>query len=297
MLDLITQLTTLSISFLAGFIGSLTGIGGGVIIVPVLTILFNLPIKEAIAISIVTVIATSISGGSSYVEQRITNIRLAVFLETSTVLGALIGATLLLIVRGEYLYIVFSSLATYLALSQLVSTRMEIRKMKEMGFSIVDQDKISKYLQLEGEYYDESINKRISYKVKNSILGWIVSLFAGLGSGLLGIGGGVFKVSVMNVHMNIPIKVAVATSKFMIGVTASTSAIIYLLNGLLNPFNLSYIAPAALGTILGATVGTRIMNKLRIRLLKIVFGILMLYIAYSMLSKGLLAILGVKLPP
>lgn len=297
MLDLITQLTTLSISFLAGFIGSLTGIGGGVIIVPVLTILFNLPIKEAIAISIVTVIATSISGGSSYVEQRITNIRLAVFLETSTVLGALIGATLLLIVRGEYLYIVFSSLATYLALSQLVSTRMEIRKMKEMGFSIVDQDKISKYLQLEGEYYDESINKKISYKVKNSILGWIVSLFAGLGSGLLGIGGGVFKVSVMNVHMNIPIKVAVATSKFMIGVTASTSAIIYLLNGLLNPFNLSYIAPAALGTILGATVGTRIMNKLRIRLLKIVFGILMLYIAYSMLSKGLLAILGVKLPP
>lgn len=293
MLDAFSQILFFAITFVAGFLGALMGIGGGIIIVPVLTIIFNVPIKEAIAISVTTVVATSISGGSSYVEQRITNIRLAMFLETSTTLGAFIGALLVLFVAGEYLYVVFALLAFYLAISQILSVRKEVRRMSNNDFLKVSQDRVSKFLSLKGDYFDESINRKIEYVVKNSFVGWIISFFAGLGSGLLGIGGGVFKVSAMNVFMNVPLKVAVATSKFMIGVTAATSAILYYVSGLLN---LEYVAPAALGTMLGATVGTAIMNKLKVKWLKILFFIIMCYIGYNMLGKGILLTTGIRLP-
>ena len=293
MLEVTSQLTLLGWTFVAGFLGALMGIGGGIIIVPALTIIFGVPIKEAIAISIVTVVATSISGGSSYVEQRITNIRLAIFLETSTTIGAFIGALLVLIVSGNYLYVVFALLAFYLALSQILSVKREVKRTESNDFMNVTQDRVSKYLNLRGDYFDMSINHKVEYLVKNSIIGWIVSFLAGLGSGLLGVGGGIFKVSVMNIFMNVPLKAAVATSKFMIGVTAATSAILYFVAGLLN---LEYIAPAALGTMLGASVGTALMNRIRVKWLKVFFFLLMCYIGYNMLGKGLLLTLGLRLP-
>ena len=293
MLEVTSQLTLLGWTFVAGFLGALMGIGGGIIIVPVLTIIFGVPIKEAIAISIVTVVATSISGGSSYVEQRITNIRLAIFLETSTTIGAFIGALLVLIVSGNYLYVVFALLAFYLALSQILSVKREVKRTESNDFMNITQDRVSKYLNLRGDYFDMSINHKVEYLVKNSIIGWIVSFLAGLGSGLLGVGGGIFKVSVMNIFMNVPLKAAVATSKFMIGVTAATSAILYFVAGLLN---LEYIAPAALGTMLGASVGTALMNRIRVKWLKVFFFLLMCYIGYNMLGKGLLLTLGLRLP-
>ncbi|MEM0385229.1 MAG: sulfite exporter TauE/SafE family protein [Nitrososphaeria archaeon] len=293
MIDALSQIFFFFITLMAGFLGALMGIGGGIIVVPALTILFGIPIKEAIAISIVTVVATSISGGSSYVEQRITNIRLAVFLETSTTLGAFIGALLVLFVAGEHLYILFSIFAFYLAFSQMFSVKKEIKKMENNDFMTVSQDRISKFFNLMGDYFDESVNRRINYLVKNSMIGWMISFFAGLGSGLLGIGGGVFKVSAMNTFMNVPLKAAVATSKFMIGVTAATSAILYYVSGLLN---LELVAPAALGTMLGATIGTAIMNKLKVKWLKILFFALMCYIGYNMLGKGLILTFGLHLP-
>jgi uncharacterized membrane protein YfcA len=293
MLEVTSQLTLLGWTFVAGFLGALMGIGGGIIIVPALTIIFGVPIKEAIAISIVTVVATSISGGSSYVEQRITNIRLAIFLETSTTIGAFIGALLVLIVSGNYLYVVFALLAFYLALSQILSVKREVKRTESNDFMNITQDRVSKYLNLRGDYFDMSINHKVEYLVKNSIIGWIVSFLAGLGSGLLGVGGGIFKVSVMNIFMNVPLKAAVATSKFMIGVTAATSAILYFVAGLLN---LEYIAPAALGTMLGASVGTALMNRIRVKWLKVFFFLLMCYIGYNMLGKGLLLTLGLRLP-
>jgi uncharacterized membrane protein YfcA len=293
MLAVQLQLVLLGLTFVAGFLGALLGIGGGIIIIPVLTLVFGVPIKEAIAISIVTVVATSISGGSSYVEQRITNIRLAIFIETSTTLGAFIGALLVLSIPGNYLYVVFALLAFYLAVSQIFSVKREAERTKSNNFMNITQDKVSKYLNLRGDYFDVSINRKVEYLVKNSILGWVVSFFAGLGSGLLGVGGGVFKVPIMNLFMNVPLKVAVATSKFMIGVTAATSAILYFVTGLLN---LDYIAPAALGTTLGATVGTVLMNKIKVKWLKILFFLLLCYVGYNMLCKGLLLTLGVRLP-
>jgi len=293
MLEITHQLTFLGLTFAAGFIGALLGIGGGIIIVPALTIMFGVPIKEAIAISIVTVVATSISGGSSYVEQRITNIRLAIFLETSTTIGAFVGAMLVLVVSGNYLYVVFALLAFYLAASQILSVKREVKRTESNDFMNITQDRVSRYLNLRGEYFDAAINHKVEYLVKNSILGWIVSFFAGLGSALLGVGGGIFKVSLMNIFMNVPLKAAVATSKFMIGVTAATSAILYFVAGLVN---LEYLAPAALGTMLGATVGTALMNKIKVGWLKVFFFLLMCYIGYNMLGKGLLLTLGMRLP-
>jgi len=293
MLEVTSQLTLLGLTFIAGFIGALMGIGGGIIIVPALTIIFGVPIKEAIAISIVTVIATSISGGSSYVEQRITNIRLAIFLESSTTIGAFIGALLLLIVSGNYLYVIFALLAFYLAASQILSVKREVKRTESNDFMNITQDRVSRSLNLRGDYFDAAINHKVEYLVKNSLLGWMISFFAGLGSALLGIGGGVFKVSIMNIFMNVPLKAAVATSKFMIGVTAATSAILYFVAGLLN---LEYIAPAALGTMLGATAGTLLMNRIKVKWLKVFFFLLMCYIGYNMLGKGLLLLSGLRLP-
>jgi len=293
MLDLISQLTFFCITIFAGFLGALIGIGGGIIMVPALTFLFDLPIQQAIAVSIVGVVATSISGGSSYVDQRITNIRLAIFLETSTTFGAFLGALLVVLISGNFLYIIFSFFALFIATTQIFSLKKEVKKMEKNDFKNIKQDRISKLLSLGGDYIDGNTKTKIEYIIKGSPIGWLISFFAGLGSGLLGIGGGVFQVSAMNIFMNVPMKVAVATSKFMIGVTAATSAILYYVSGVLR---LEYIAPAALGVMIGATLGTMIMNKLKVKWLKVIFFFLMTYIGYSMLGKGILLTFGIHLP-
>jgi uncharacterized membrane protein YfcA len=293
MLDLISQLTFFCISLFAGFLGALMGIGGGIILVPTLTFLFDLPIQQAIAVSIVSVVATSISGGSSYVDQRITNIRLAIFLETSTTLGAFLGALLVVMISGNFLYFIFAFLVFFMATTQIFSLRKEVKKMVKNDFTNVKQDKVSKLLSLNGNYIDGNTKSKIEYMIKGSPIGWLISFFAGVGSGLLGIGGGVFQVSAMNLFMNVPLKVAVATSKFMIGVTAATSAVLYYISGVLK---LGYIAPAALGVMIGATAGTMIMNKLKVKWLKIIFFFLMIYIGYNMLGKGILLTFSIRLP-
>ena len=276
----------------AGFVGALMGLGGGLIFVPVLTSVFDIPIHTAITVSIISVIATSISGGSAYVKQRITNIRLAMFLETSTSLGAFIGALLVLTTPKSLLYLLFSTFAFYVVFLQIRSLRAGGRGVEIEGFKDASPDVVSRYLHLSGEYFDESELSNVEYTVRGSIMGWLVSFIAGVGSGMLGIGGGFFKVSAMNLFMNVPLKVAIATSKFMIGVTAATSAIIYYISGVVR---LDLVAPVAIGTILGASLGTKVMNRLRVKLLKVVFTAIVCYLGYSMLRKGLL-ILGVTLP-
>ena len=292
-LDYIFQAKLFLMAIIAGFLGALMGIGGGIIIVPTLTSVFNLPIREAIAVSIVSVIATSISGKSTYFKQGMTNVRLAIFLETSTAIGALIGAMLVLIVPGSLLYLIFSSFTFYVGISQLYSLKAEVRRISSDEFRRAKPDVVSAYLSLSGEYFDEAERTKVEYVVKNSIAGWLVSLLAGIGSGMLGIGGGFLKVSAMNVFMNVPLKVAIATSKFMIGVTAATSAIIYYVCGLIN---FSAVAPTALGTTTGAILGTGVMNKIRVKWLKIAFSLLTFYLGYSMLRKGVLSLFGVALP-
>jgi uncharacterized membrane protein YfcA len=145
-------------------------------------------------------------------------------------------------------------------------------------------DKIENYLELEDSYYDKALNKRIDYKVHNPLLGSTVSFLAGIGSGLLGIGGGIIKVAAMNGLMKIPIKVSVATSKFMIGVTAAASSLLYFLSGAVDSY---IVAPIALGTILGASIGSRLMNKFKSKYIKLLFTIIAGYLSIRMILKGL----------
>jgi len=279
-------------AIVAGFIGALMGVGGGIIIVPVLTIYLGVPIHVAIAASIASVIATSNAGGSGYLEQKITNVKLAFFLEMFTTLGALSGSVLALYMNNQSLFLLFGLMLLYLTYVVFSIRNLDEVKFATGAFIKARQDRVTAFLGLRGSYRDQVEGRDVEYVVNGSLPGSVIGYFAGVGSGLLGIGGGVFKVSAMNRYMNVPMKVAVATSKFMIGVTAAVSAIIYFAAGQLNFY---VLAPVAMGTTLGATVGTWYMNRIKARDLKIVFSIILLYMGYTMLARGLVSF-GIVLP-
>lgn len=281
------------IAIFAGFFGALVGIGGGVIIVPALSLLFHLPIHMAIAASIVSVIATSIAGALSYVDQQITNVRLGMFLEVSTTFGALIGALVGVLLHGYVLSLIFGGLIFYMAIMSYRTRNVEERMIESGGYENGKSDRITRALMLEGSYHDEALKRDVSYRATKPIEGSLVASLAGVGSGLLGIGGGVIKVAAMNSMMGIPMKASVATSKFMIGVTAATSAVVYFIAGGINVY---VVAPVAIGTMLGATGGSAVMNKLHSKVIKTIFFVLMIYLGYQMIAKGLLMGFDVKLP-
>ena len=280
-------------SIAAGFIGALMGIGGGTVIVPLLTAVFGVDVKEAIAVSIVCVIATGIAGASRYIKQNITNIRLAMFLEVSTTAGALSGALLTIAAPRALLYLILSLILFYLSVSQVLTSRKEEEMVEKGEFAKLEEDLIARKLGLSGSYYDLAERIKVEYKVRRSLWGLAASYIAGLTSGLLGIGGGVLKVSLMNQLMNIPIKASIGTSKMMIGITASAGAAVYFLRGMVNT---SLVAPIALGVTLGASIGTFVMNRLKVASLKRAFGVLLLYFAYAMMAKCLYMITGIALP-
>jgi hypothetical protein len=291
---LISYILMFLIAIFAGFFGALVGIGGGIVIVPALSIIFHLPVHTAIAASIVSVIATSIAGARSYVDQQITNVRLGMFLEISTTLGALVGTLIGVMVHGWILAEIFAALILYMAVFSF-RTRKTEDKMIETGIydNGIPRDRISRSLKLAGNYHDAAMGAEVNYQATRAIEGSLISSLAGIGSGMLGIGGGVIKVAAMNSLMGIPMKVAVATSKFMIGVTASISAVVYFIAGGIDFY---VVAPVALGTMLGATLGSAVMNKLHSRVIKTVFFILMLYLGYQMFAKGLSTGFNINLP-
>jgi len=277
-------LTLFGAACLAGFFGALLGSGGGVFIVPVMVLAFHLPIKIAVAASLVSVIATSNAGGSSYVDQRITNLRLAMFLEVATTVGALVGAVLALYLQEWVMLLIFAAMLAYMAWAAFTTRNLDDRRIASGDFARVKPDRLSAYLNLRSDYYDEAARKEVEYVVTSGPLGAGIASLAGLSSGLLGVGGGVLKVSAMNRYMNVPMKVAVGTSKLMIGVTAAVGAILFFMAGLIQ---FEVVAPVALGTTAGATLGTMIMNRLHSVSLKWLFAALMAFLAYGMIAKGL----------
>ncbi|MGZ4790101.1 MAG: sulfite exporter TauE/SafE family protein [Terriglobales bacterium] len=286
-------LALLGASSLAGFFGALLGVGGGVFIVPVMVLMFKLPMKVAVAASIVSVIATSNAGGSSYVDQRITNLKLAMFLEIATTIGALSGALLAIYLQQWLMLIIFAVMLAYMSYAAFTTRNLDDKKIKSGEFAKAKQDRLSHYLQLHGSYHDVAAARDVDYVVNGTPVGTTISYLAGLASGLLGVGGGVLKVSAMNRYMNVPMKVAVGTSKLMIGVTAAVSSILFFLAGLIH---FSVVAPVALGTTIGATIGTTVMNRLHSSKLKWIFTVLMAYLAYGMLAKALGMRFGIHLP-
>ncbi len=276
MTPLFFTLLVAAISLSAGVLGSLVGVGGGIIVVPALSLLLGVDIRHAIAASIISVIATSSGAASAYVRERITNIRLAMLLEIATAAGALTGAFLAAYISGRWLFILFGVILSYTSWSML--------QKKKTAATVLPPDPMADSLRLHGSYFDRALGQQVTYRVARTKLGLAVSYVAGTVSGLLGIGGGVLKVPVMNLAMGIPIKVCSATSNFMIGVTAATSAAVYFMRGDVQPF---VAAPVAVGVLLGAKLGSRLLGRLPNHVIRIAFVAVLLLSATQMLWKGL----------
>lgn len=267
------------ISIAAGFLGSLLGLGGGMIVIPVLTLLFKVDIHYAFGASIVSIIATSCGAAAAYVKERLTNIRVGMFLEIATTIGALTGVTLLAVARTSALYIIFG-IVLLLSFVPVVRRRQEFSTKEATS----KQDKLSRRLKLEGEYYDEYLGSEVRYDASRPHFALGTMYIAGIISGLLGIGSGPFKVLSMDLIMRLPIKVSTATSNFMIGVTAAASAGVYFSRGYVNPF---LTAPVALGVLLGAILGARWLPRAKSILIRRIFAIVLATVALQMIAKGL----------
>jgi len=277
----IIAIKILLVSISAGILGSILGLGGGIIVTPALTLLFGVDIQHAIGASLISVISTSSGAAIAYIRDGITNIRVGMFLEIATTVGAITGALIAGLISPNLLYIIFGLLLFYSALAML-------KKKKEELPGEVPLHSVASKLKLQGEYYDKALKKNVTYNVDNVYGGFSVMYGAGVISGLLGIGSGSFKVMAMDVFMKLPLKVSSATSNFMMGVTGAASAGIYLFRGDINPI---ISAPVAIGVLIGATIGAKIMQRLKSKTIRKLFIPVLMYVAIQMMAQGL----GVKL--
>ncbi|SHI20728.1 hypothetical protein SAMN02745823_03398 [Sporobacter termitidis DSM 10068] len=273
-----TALIILLIAIVAGFLGSLLGLGGGIIVTPALTLLFGIDIRYAIGASIISVIATSSGAAIAYLKDNLTNIRIGMFLEIGTTLGAITGAFLGGILNPKYLYVIFGLLMLYSGVMMLLKLRSGQKK------DVVTHPWAER-LRLNSSYFDKNTNETVPYQVTGVFGGLGMMYVAGTVSGLLGIGSGALKVMGMDLFMKLPLKVSSATSNFMIGVTAAASAGVYFFRGDIDP---RIAAPVALGVLLGATVGTRVMQRASSRLLRLIFVPVLAFVSIQMIVKGVM---------
>ncbi|MHB1653428.1 MAG: sulfite exporter TauE/SafE family protein [Desulfitobacteriaceae bacterium] len=264
-------------SIFAGIVGALLGLGGGIVIIPFLTLGLGIDIRYAIGASIVSVIATSSGAAAAFIHDRITNINIGMFLGMATVTGAIGGAYLGGYVKPQVLYIIFAVVLGYSTLATFKRRNVEL-------VSDVVAHPLAKKFNLEGSYFDQVLSQTVSYTSSNVYAGLGVMGVAGILSGLLGIGSGIFKVMAMDMYMKLPMKVSTATSNFMIGVTAAASAGIYFTRGDIHP---AIAAPVALGVLMGATLGTKIMVRLRNTTIRKIFIPILFYVSLQMLWEGL----------
>lgn len=259
---------------MAGLVGSLTGLGGGVIIIPLLTLGLGVDIHYAIGASIVSVIATSSGSAAAYVKEGITNIRIGMFLEIATTMGAIGGAVIAVYLNPSFIAVVFGIILIFSAAMMVVKKKGESENQKTSKLAI--------YFKLNGSYPLNGMDK--AYKVHRVIGGFFMMLFAGTLSGLLGIGSGALKVIAMDNIMSMPFKVSTTTSNFMIGVTAAASAVVYLHRGQIDP---GIAMPVCIGVLLGATLGSKILVKTKAGKLKIIFAVVVLFLAIQMIYNGI----------
>ncbi len=260
----------------AGFLGALVGIGGGIVVVPALTLIYGFPIRYAIGASIVSVIATSSGAAAAYVRERMTNLRTAMFLELGTTVGAMGGALLAGVLHGRWLFLLFG-------LMLLGSGFAMLRRLRDHA-EHVPPSRWADALRLHSSYHDEQLGREVPYRVARAPFGLLLMVLAGLLSGLLGIGSGVLKVPAMDLAMGLPLKVSSATSNLMIGVTAAASAAIYFGRGDINPF---IAAPIALGIVIGAAIGSRFLSRARHQWLRVLFVVVLVVVSVQMIRKGL----------
>jgi hypothetical protein len=253
-----------AVAVFAGIAGSMVGVGGGIVVVPILTLVFDVPMKVAIATSLISVIATSTAAQTVFVTKGMTNLRLGMALEIMTTLGAIAGGITAVLISGRALQGVFAVVLVYVAYT-----------MNRRG---ADAEPVMTGV-LEASYDDPASGRRVAYGVRRLKLGAGLSFFAGNISGLIGLGGGAFKVPIMNVIMGVPLKATIATSNLMIGVTAATGAVIFYGRGYVDA---RYAVPTALGILAGALLGPRLAVRLRSQTLSVFFQVLLVVFAVLM---------------
>jgi uncharacterized protein len=267
-------------SVAAGLVGALLGLGGGLFLVPVMIVLFGVDAQTAIVASLVSVIATSSGSAASYVREGLSDLRIAMFLEVSTVLGSIAGALVsvaLLAGRSQILTLIFVPVAVFAAVVMFRSRAVDVRPDPP-------HDSWANRLGLHGRYYDNARGDWVVYRVTGTKPGLVVAGIAGIISSLLGIGGGIFYVPGLNALMNVPVRVASATSNFMIGVTATAGALVYVLFGHLA---VGLAGPVVIGVLVGSLVGARIHRTAPATLLKGLFVPILGLAAFVMLLRGL----------
>jgi uncharacterized protein len=259
-------------AYLAGLVGSLTGLGGGVVVIPLLTLVFHVDIRYAIGAALLASIANSSGAASAYVKEGITNIRLGMFLEIATTVGAVAGAVIAVYTPTNTIAILFGAIL-------LFSAAMTIRKKNQEA--LVTGSALSLKLKLNSSYPTKE--GEVAYQLKNVGAGFSIMTLAGIMSGLLGIGSGALKVLAMDSTMHIPFKVSTTTSNFMIGVTAAASAVVYLQRGYMDP---GIAFPVVLGVLGGAFTGSKLLTRMNPKVLKYIFCLAISFVAIEMIYNG-----------
>jgi uncharacterized membrane protein YfcA len=259
-------------AYLAGLVGSLTGLGGGVVVIPLLTLVFHVDIRYAIGAALLASIANSSGAASAYIKEGITNIRLGMFLEIATTIGAVCGALIAIYTPTNTIAILFGAIL-------LFSAAMTIRKKNQE--SLTEGSKLSYLLKLNSSYPTKT--GEVEYKLKNVGAGFSIMTLAGVLSGLLGIGSGALKVLAMDSTMRIPFKVSTTTSNFMIGVTAAASAVVYLQRGYMDP---GIAFPVMLGVLGGAFTGSKLLTRMDPKVIKYIFCVAITFVAVEMIFNG-----------
>jgi hypothetical protein len=289
------SLVLFGVSILAGVLGSLLGLGGGFVVVPVLTLVFHLDIRLAIGTSIVAVAATSSAGAARNVTESITNLRVATFLALATTLGAVTGALLAGVFDARFLFALFGVVLAVSGVQMVRKRRVPVAKdpipaMATIGVAVAFTEGVDRggaladRLALHSAYFDEAEGLEVPYVVVNTGLGLGLMYLAGTLSGLLGIGSGVLKVPAMDLAMHIPMKVSTATSNLLIGLTAAASAVVYFARGDIDPL---IAGPVAIGVLLGATQGSKWLAGMRSDRLRVLFVSVLGVVAVQMIWKGI----------
>jgi len=282
MTALIFVVALFATSVAAGAVGAILGLGGGILLIPILTLFYGVDLHYAMGASIVSVIATSSGAAAAYLRTSLSNIRIGLFLTLATVSGALVGAGLAGVVPVRALQLLLGLALGYSAFTTLRQLHVEIPERLEA-------DRLALRLGLEGAYYDVPLDREVKYRATRVRQGFAAMFGAGLLSGLLGIGSGAFKVLAMDYFMRLPMKVSTATSNFMIGVTSAATAGVYFARGDIHPV---FATPVAIGVMVGAVVGTRLMARLRNTTVRKAFLPVLAYLALAMILRGL----GLGLP-
>ncbi len=270
-MDPVLLISLMLVGLIAGVMGALFGIGGGMIIVPILTILFGLIAKDAVAISLIGIVATSVGASSVYVNKRVSNIHLGLLLEVTTVFGAILGVFIATYLSNFAMTTIFSMVLIFTAIRMIADPKRMIEPSDEPGA-------------YRFTYYDEVQKKDIRYDIQNGEKGVALCTLAGVISSMTGMGGGAIKVPIMNLYMRVPMKAATATSNYMVGITAFVGAILYFIMG---EVSLTFAGSVAVGGFIGSMIGTKIASHIDGMSLRKYFSVLLFFIsAIMMLNAG-----------